>query len=95
MLLKESGQGEKLGQLLPGGDDVEGVRLAGQALDREGETVKPLAVVLVGEGGFLCRRAPQLEKVACLIHMYVHLIGSPGLFRRRLTLQPMRRGREI
>ena len=67
-----------MGELFPGGDDLQNVRLAGQPPDRQGEAVEPLAVVLVGKGGLRRSRAPQQKVVACFIHMYAHLIGSPG-----------------
>ena len=70
-------KGQQRLQLPGGGDDVEQVRLAGQPLDGEGEAAEPLAVVFVGELGLAGRRPPQLDKVACFLHMYVHLIGSP------------------
>ena len=78
-------------ELFAGGDDVDHVRLAGQPPDGQGKPEKPLAVVFVGDLG-IAGRAPQPDKVARIIHMYAHLIGSPAAFRLRLTVEHMRGG---
>ena len=77
-------------ELVPGGDDMQNVGLAGQPLDREGEAVEPLAVVFMGHLGLTGRCPPQPDIVACFLHMYVHLIRSPDP-QGRLTVQTMRR----
>mgnify|MGYP006922387418 CR=1 FL=1 len=70
-------QGEQALQLLPGGDDMQGVRLPAEPPDGKGEAVEPLSVVLVGKLGFSGGGPPQPDQIACFLHARPWAGASP------------------